>query len=38
MEFGIFMLLAGILFGICACYDEIRAIREAVAPQESASE
>lgn len=35
MEVGIFMLLAGILFGIAAIYDELKAIREALPSQGS---
>lgn len=30
MELGIFMLLAGILFGIGAVYDELKSIRVAL--------
>jgi hypothetical protein len=33
MEFGIFMLLVGILFGIGACYDELKQIRLALSRQ-----
>lgn len=30
MEFGIFMLLAGVLVGIGACYDELREIHRTI--------